>query len=122
VAVIDELGEGGVGVGGVTGGEEGDGGEEVFVGWIGEEVDVGGEAVGGGGDAEMKQRAAAADGEFAVVGIVDGEGAGAVGVEVDDAVIDTEAPGLGVVAGRGAHGGLEDGHDGVVEIYWEVHL
>jgi hypothetical protein len=26
------------------------------------------------------------------------------------------------VAGRGAHGGLEDGHDGVVEIYWEVHL
>jgi hypothetical protein len=77
-------------------------------------MDLGEEAFGGGGDAEMEEGAAAADGEFAVIGVVDGEGAGAVGVEVDGGVIDTEAPGLGVVAGGGAHGGFEDRHDGVV--------
>ncbi len=122
VTVVDVLSEGGIGIGGgVVRGEEGDSGEEVFVGRVGEDADAGAEAVGGGGDAKVDEGATAADGEFAVVGIVDGEATGTVGGEIDGAIINTKAPGLGVVTGRGAHGGFQDGHDGVVKIQIGVH-
>jgi hypothetical protein len=116
VTGVDVFGEGSVGGDIVIGRGEMDGGEEIVVVGIGEQLDAGGEAFGGGGDAEVEKGAAAADGKFAIERIVDGEGAGTIGVEEDRAVIDAETPGLGVVAGGGAESGFEDGDDGVIQL------